>query len=73
MPADVGVIGLNDMEMSGWENINLTTIRQPINQIIGSSVELMVAMLDDPDRYPEARLFPCTVIERGTLRPRPAA
>lgn len=73
VPADVGVIGLNDMEMSGWENINLTTIRQPINQIIGSSVELMVAMLDDPDRYPEARLFPCTVIERGTLRPRPAA
>jgi len=71
VPDDVGLIGLNDMEMAGWENINLTTIRQPIRQIISSSIELIVAMLDEPERYPEARLFPCSVIERGTLRPLP--
>jgi DNA-binding LacI/PurR family transcriptional regulator len=71
VPKDIGIIGLNDMEMAGWENINLTTIRQPIAQIINSSVELMVAMLDEPDRYPEARLFSCKIIERGTLRPIP--
>ena len=68
VPDDIGVVGLNDMEMAGWENINLTTIHQPVQQIIKSSVELMVAMLDEPDRYPEARLFPCTLVERGTLR-----
>jgi DNA-binding LacI/PurR family transcriptional regulator len=70
IPEDIGLLGFNDMEMSSWENINLTTIHQPIEQIINSSVELMSAMLDDPDRYPEARLFPCRVVERGTLRPR---
>ncbi|MEM7524189.1 MAG: LacI family DNA-binding transcriptional regulator [Pseudomonadota bacterium] len=69
VPDDIGIIGLNDMEMAGWENINLTTIHQPIRQIVLSSIELMVAMLDDPDRYPEARIFPCFVVERGTLRP----
>jgi DNA-binding LacI/PurR family transcriptional regulator len=69
VPEDIGLIGLNDMEMSRWDIIDLTTIRQPIRQIILSSVELIVAMLDDPDRLPEARLFPCTVVERGTLRP----
>lgn len=71
VPGDIGIIGLNDMEMAGWENIDLTTIHQPIRQIINSSVELIVAMLDEPDRYPEARLFPCAVVERGTLRPVP--
>jgi DNA-binding LacI/PurR family transcriptional regulator len=71
VPDDIGILGLNDMEMASWENINLTTIHQPIRQIISSTIELMVAMLDDPDRSPEARLFPCRVIERGTLRPRP--
>lgn len=70
VPDDVGLIGLNDMEMAGWENINLTTIHQPIKQIINSSVELIVAMLDEPDRYPEARIFPCDIVERGTLRPK---
>lgn len=69
VPDDIGIIGLNDMEMAGWQNINLTTIRQPVQQIINSSVELIVSMLEDPSRYPEARLFPCSVIERGTLRP----
>jgi DNA-binding LacI/PurR family transcriptional regulator len=57
--------------MAGWENINLTTIRQPIPQIIDASVELMAAMLDEPDRHPEARLFSCDIVERGTLRPLP--
>ncbi len=69
VPGDVGLIGLNDMEMAGWQNINLTTIRQPIQQIITSSVELVASTLEDPDRYPETRLFSCSVVDRGTLRP----
>ncbi len=70
VPENIGLLGLNDMQMAGWQNIRLTTIRQPIRQIISSSIELIVAMLDEPDRYPEARLFPATVVERGTLKPR---
>ncbi|SDX27122.1 transcriptional regulator, LacI family [Ruegeria halocynthiae] len=69
VPEDIGIIGLNDMEMARWENIDLTTIHQPIRQIVSSSIELMVATLNEPDRYPEARIFPCSVVERGTLRP----
>ena len=68
VPEDVGILGLNDMEMAGWENINLTTIRQPIRQITSAAIDLMVSQLESPDRYPEARLFPCTLVERGTLR-----
>lgn len=70
IPADVGLIGLNDMEIAGWENIALTTIRQPIDAIVRASIDLMAAMLENSGRAPEARLFPCTVIERKTLRPR---
>jgi DNA-binding LacI/PurR family transcriptional regulator len=70
VPQDIGIIGLNDMEMASWEGISLTTIKQPIKQIVTSSVELIAAMLEEPDRYPEARLFPCRVVERATLRPK---
>lgn len=68
VPGDIGVLGINDMEMAGWENISLTTIRQPIPEIVQASVELVAAMLDDPGRTPEARIFPCELIERQTLR-----
>lgn len=71
VPEDIGLIGLNDMEMARWENINLTTIHQPVQQIVNASLELVVLMLDEPDRYPEARLFPCHVVRRGTLPPLP--
>ena len=65
---DIGVLGLNDMEIAGWNGVDLTTIRQPIKQIVTSSVDLLEELLAEPTRCPEARIFPCTVIERGTLR-----
>lgn len=71
VPEDVGIIGVNDMEMSSWELINLTTIRQPIRPMIRSAVDLMANILYDEDAVPEARLFSCDIVERGTLRPCP--
>lgn len=71
VPEDVGLIGVNDMEMSSWEMINLTTIRQPIRPMIRSAVDLMASILYDKNAVPEARLFSCEIIERGTLRPCP--
>ena len=65
---DIGIIGLNDMEMSRWESFSLTTIRQPIKQIITASVDIVEDMLAKPEKYPEARIFPCSLIERKTLR-----
>lgn len=70
VPQDVGIIGFNDMEMAGWANINLTTIRQPIAEIIAASIDLVTASVEDEDLPPVARLFDCSVVERGTLKPR---
>lgn len=69
VPGDIGLIGLNDMEIAGWQNINLTTIRQPIAEIVRASIELVVAMLETPGHTPQSRVFRCEVVERGTLRP----
>lgn len=71
VPQDVGVLGLNDMEIASWPNISLTTIRQPISDIVAAAIDLVVATLADKSREPEARLFACHVVERRTLRPRP--
>ena len=56
------------MEMSRWQIIGLTTIRQPVSEIIEAAIELVVATILKPDRHPEIRLFPCRVVERRTLR-----
>lgn len=68
VPGDVGLIGLNDMEMSRWQNIGLTTIHQPVDRIIEAAIDLVVATIEDADRPVEVRLFDCHVIARQTLR-----
>lgn len=68
VPGDIGLIGLNDMEMSRWQMIGLTTIRQPVALIIEAAIDLIVDTIKQPDRPPEVRLFDCPLILRDTLQ-----
>jgi DNA-binding LacI/PurR family transcriptional regulator len=70
VPRDIGLIGFNDMAMASWFSYNLTTIRQPVADIIVAAVERVLALVDDSTaEKAAARVFGCEVIERATLRP----
>jgi DNA-binding LacI/PurR family transcriptional regulator len=66
VPQDVGIIGLNDMEMAAWANVNLTTVHQPFEAIVAASIAQMVALLATPDAPPTAQVFDCHLVQRGT-------
>ncbi|MEM7317976.1 MAG: LacI family DNA-binding transcriptional regulator [Pseudomonadota bacterium] len=68
VPQDVGIIGMNDMDMARWGCIDLTTIRQPMERIIGNSIDQVIALIEAPDAPPEIQLLPCEVVLRKTLR-----
>ena len=68
VPDDIGLLGLNDMEIARWENIDLTTIQNPVQEIVKASVELVDAMLEGRGDTPTVRKFTCKVVERGTLK-----
>jgi len=68
VPGDIGLIGLNDMDLARWHSFRLTTIRQPVAEIIAAAIDLVVATIETPDHPPQTRLFPCQVIDRQTLR-----
>jgi DNA-binding LacI/PurR family transcriptional regulator len=71
IPNEIGFLGFNDMAMAEWDAYRLTTIRQPFGDIILASVDLAISLADGEPRPPEIRLFPCSIIERSTLRPLP--
>lgn len=71
IPEELGVIGFNDMAMASWPGMEFSTIRQPTEDIAKSTVELLQTMLKDPGRAAEARIFSCSLADRGTLRPKP--
>lgn len=70
VPRDVGLIGFNDMEAASWGLVSLTTIRQPLDEIIAASVGQAIALSEQPETAATQTLLPLTLIERGTLRPR---
>lgn len=69
VPQDVGVIGLNDMEMAGWAGTSLTTIAQPVAEIVASCIAQTEALIENPGMLPDALFFPAKLVLRGTLRP----
>jgi DNA-binding LacI/PurR family transcriptional regulator len=69
VPESIGVVGFNDIAMAAWPAYDLTTIRQPIGDITVAAVEMLLALIDRPDRPPQAHSFPCEAVVRGTLRP----
>ncbi len=68
IPHDIGFLGFNDMEMAGWQAYNLTTIHQPVADIIQRAVEVAICM-DAASTTPTTTLYPCELVERGSLRP----
>ena len=46
IPDDVSVIGYDDVEMAAWKMFDLTTIRQPLNRMVRSTVNLLLDLID---------------------------
>ena len=70
VPRQVGIIGFNDIAMAAWPSYRLTTIRQPIGDIISAAVDMIAAIVDRGAIRPASQVFGCSLIERNTLKPR---
>ena len=68
VPADVGILGFNDIAMASWAAYDLSTIRQPIAEIIITAVEQAIRLVADHQLQPKPQRFACEVVLRGTLR-----
>lgn len=49
VPTDVSVVGYDNGRVGAWPGYRLTTVEQPIEQMFGAAVDLIVARQGDPD------------------------
>jgi DNA-binding LacI/PurR family transcriptional regulator len=68
VPWDIGILGFNDIAMASWAAYNLSTIRQPIAEIIMAAVEQAIRLVADHRLQPKPQIFDCESVLRGTLR-----
>jgi LacI family transcriptional regulator len=70
IPAELSVLGFDDIEMASWDSIALTTIRQPLAEMAQASAAMLVERLEGTYAgEARKRLFPTELIFRRTIGP----
>jgi DNA-binding LacI/PurR family transcriptional regulator len=64
----VSVVGFDDIPMAAWSAYNLTTVRQPVQQMIDSSLQLLLESIGQDVIGSNLRFIPGQYIERGSVR-----
>lgn len=70
VPEDVAVVGFDDIPAASWPGYALTTVAQPLEEMIGATLELLSRYDPDTGRSGEGeiKLLPGSLIERATTR-----
>lgn len=66
VPADISVVGYNDLDLAGWSMFDLTTVRQPLEDMAKTAAELMLARIDGAAGVPIHRNFAVEWVQRGS-------
>lgn len=67
VPKDIGIVGFDDMPLAAWPGYRLTTIRQPMAEMVRHAIGEIAARLADPGHPIEDRLFDIALVERDSL------
>jgi LacI family transcriptional regulator len=73
VPADLSVIGFDDIPSAGYVFPTLTTIRQPFGAIAGGAVAELVELIQGREPGPARIAFPTELVVRNSTGPAPAA
>ncbi len=68
VPEDVSIVGYDDVPLASWGAYDLTTWRQPSNQMVEATVELLLGMISDPTRQPEKLEIDGRLVVRGSAK-----
>ena len=52
VPEQVSVIGYDDVPAASWPSYDLTTVRQPTNQMVTATVDLLLAQIENAEQHP---------------------
>ena len=68
VPEDVSVVGYDDVPEAAWPSFSLTTVRQPVNRMVESTVHVLMERIEAPDRPPEQIRIEGPLIIRTSAR-----
>lgn len=70
IPADISVVGFDDLPTAAWPSYDLTTIRQPVELMAESALDLLLERIASASVKPRTLLVPGDLIVRGSVAKR---
>lgn len=70
IPTDISILGFDDIKISAYLNPGLTTLQQPVDQIVASGVEMMIQLLGNlaGEQYGKRIFYQPQLILRGSCQ-----
>ncbi|MBO9490421.1 LacI family DNA-binding transcriptional regulator [Endozoicomonas sp. G2_1] len=70
VPDDLSVVGFDGVSPAAWFSYQVTTIRQPLDQLTKAAVDILMERINNPDSPPETRVLTGALIEGNSTKPR---
>ena len=68
VPGDVSVVAYDDVPIAAWPAYDLTTVRQPANQMVAATVDLLLEEIEGVQANPRQIAIESPLIIRGSAR-----
>ncbi|MEP2530420.1 LacI family DNA-binding transcriptional regulator [Shimia sp.] len=68
VPEDVSVVGYDDVPASGWPAYDLTTVRQPANRMVASTIEILLDQIEHNSTETRRIAIDGPLVLRGSAR-----
>lgn len=69
VPADVSIIGYDDVPLASWTAYDLSTVRQPVNRMVQAAVTTLLSQINGSDSYTQTIEIEGPLVQRGSSRP----
>ncbi len=69
IPADVSLVGIDDIEMASFTTPKLTTMRQPMRDIAHQAVDALIGAIHDKTRPPSRIILQAEPVLRDSCGP----
>lgn len=72
VPEDVSIVGFDDVDIARFVTPSLTTVRQPLEEIVAEAMRVLLATIADPSRPAESLEIPGELVVRDSVTDRRA-
>lgn len=69
VPDDLSIVGFDNMPAAAWPSYDITTIRQPIEQMVEETLQILMDEISRQNRIPHNTTIPVELVRRSSTRP----